>query len=191
MKWELMRERNPTVGLPFQEIDASKTSPTFLILKVVHFGFRNDKAYCRDSRVAASTATIIHAPYLQYYLVETDRLYWNGYISIWCQLESGIGLIAACLPALRVLFRKYFDGTRDGSGSRSKQHPPSDIRNFGGSQLSTPMDALSPTGKAIVGSGKWKRLEDNNSSHKHIIQERTVTIETESLSDEESRHRMV
>ncbi|KAE8447336.1 hypothetical protein EG329_010894 [Mollisiaceae sp. DMI_Dod_QoI] len=145
----------------------------------------------------ASTATIVRAPYLQYYLVQKDRLYWNGYISLWCQLESGIALIAACLPALRMLFRKYFDGMRSGSGSgsesRGKQYAPSGSRNISNSQLSTPMDTLSPRGKTSIvsGSGKWKRLGDDNSSESHIMQEMTITIETESMSDEEKRHHMV
>ncbi|CZR51144.1 uncharacterized protein PAC_01019 [Phialocephala subalpina] len=142
----------------------------------------------------ASTATIVRAPYLQYYLVEKDRLYWNGYISIWCQLESGLGLMAACLPALRMLFRKYFDGTRNDSASRSKAYARSGSRNLDRSQSQTPLDTLSSTGRVrtSVASGKWKRLGDDNSSDKHIIQETTVYIETESLqSDEGKRHQMV
>jgi len=83
-----------------------------------------------------------------------------------------------------MLFRKYFDGTKKQYGSGSN-------RNLGGSQLSTPMDKLSPNGKAIVVSGKWKRLNDNNSSTKHIVQETTVRIETESLNDEDKHDQMV
>ncbi|KAF8848131.1 GPCR, PTH11-type [Acephala macrosclerotiorum] len=140
----------------------------------------------------ASTATIVRAPYLQYYLVEKDRLYWNGYISIWCQLESGLGLIAACLPALRMLFRKYFDGTRNDSDSRSKVYAHSGSRNRDRSESQTPLDTLSPSGRVrtSVASGKWKRLGDENSSDKHIMQERTIYIETESMSDEEKLHHM-
>ena len=50
------------------------------------------------------------------------------------------------------------------------------------------MDNLSPTGKTTVSSGKWKRLGDDNSSTSHIIlHERTVTVETESMNDEEKQ----
>ncbi|TVY83698.1 hypothetical protein LSUE1_G001140 [Lachnellula suecica] len=137
----------------------------------------------------ASTATIVRAPYLQYYLVEKDRLYWNGYISIWCQLESGIALIAACLPALRMLFRKYFEDSQNSSKANGKKQT-SGNRNIGGSQLSIPMGNLSSAGKVAEVGGRWKRLGDDNSSATHITQERTISIETESMSDEELHHHM-
>ncbi|PSN65220.1 hypothetical protein BS50DRAFT_475220, partial [Corynespora cassiicola Philippines] len=52
----------------------------------------------------ASTASIVRATYLRYYLEADDRFYWNAHIILWCILESGIGIIAASLPALRSLF---------------------------------------------------------------------------------------
>ncbi|EEU39818.1 uncharacterized protein NECHADRAFT_5404, partial [Fusarium vanettenii 77-13-4] len=61
-----------------------------------------------DLGALASTATIVRAPYLQYYLATKDKLYWNGHISLWCQLESGIAIIAASLPSLRKMFARYF-----------------------------------------------------------------------------------
>ncbi|KAE9368301.1 hypothetical protein N431DRAFT_314099, partial [Stipitochalara longipes BDJ] len=82
----------------------------FLIVRKLQMSSRNKTTVMVILGLAAvaSTATIVRAPYLQYYLVTKDRLYWNSYISLWCQLESGIGLIAACLPALRKLFTRYF-----------------------------------------------------------------------------------
>ena len=47
---------------------------------------------------------------------------------------------------------------------------------------SVAMDALSPRVKTSVVGGKWARLSDENSSARHIIQERTLSVETESLS---------
>jgi hypothetical protein len=83
------------------------------------------------------------------------------------------------------LFTRYFDGSRNGSNAKGKQYTAGS-RDIVGSQ--TPMDNLSPTGKTTVSSGKWKRLGDDNSSTSHIIlHERTVTVETESMNDEEKQ----
>ncbi|KAK6080936.1 hypothetical protein SCUP234_05034 [Seiridium cupressi] len=138
----------------------------------------------------ASTATIVRAPYLQYYLVETDRLYWNGHISIWCQVESGLGLIAACLPALRQLVRKYLESSRFGSGGASKNVG---YGSHGGThnkpaESNVAMDTLGSRAKSSATGGKWARLSDNNSSAQRIIlQERTVSVDTESL-DSDDKH---
>ncbi|KAI5918710.1 GPCR, PTH11-type [Camillea tinctor] len=134
----------------------------------------------------ASTATVIRAPYLQYYLAKTDQLYWNGHIMLWCELESGIGLTAACLPALRLLARQYFE-TRNGSNAQSKGYAYGSGRD--GKTHDTPMDNLSRTGKTTVTAGRWERLDDENSSTKHIIQETSVSVETEYIHDKE--HHMV
>ncbi|KAJ9133734.1 hypothetical protein NKR23_g10594 [Pleurostoma richardsiae] len=135
----------------------------------------------------ASTATIIRAPYLQYYLATKDQLYWNGWILLWSQVESGIGLIAAALPSLRLLFRRYLESTL-GSGSRSKQYATGGGRSIGG-DVPTQMDTLSPTGEATVTSGKWKRLDDESSSTKHIMQVTTVSVQTESMKSTDDIHR--
>ncbi|KAI0023874.1 GPCR, PTH11-type [Xylariomycetidae sp. FL0641] len=137
----------------------------------------------------ASTATIVRAPYLQYYLAPTDQLFWNGYISIWCQLESGLGLIAASLPALRTLFKQYRERSQQGGygtkGSKLTSGSLGGSRSRG--KEGTQMDTLSSTGKTTVVSGKWKRLEDETSSAKHIIQETTVSVETSSMTDDEHK----
>ncbi|KAL7928929.1 GPCR, PTH11-type [Trichoderma chlorosporum] len=132
----------------------------------------------------ASTATIVRAPYLQYYLATKDRLYWSGYITLWCLLESGIALIAACLPALRVLVRRFADASKNRSANKSSGYAGGS--NGGRSHnhaAATQLDSLTPGGKTTVVGGKWKRLEDENSSSKNIMQEREVCVETESLSD--------
>ncbi|KAI1842181.1 hypothetical protein JX265_001458 [Neoarthrinium moseri] len=138
----------------------------------------------------ASAATIVRAPYLQYYLVETDRLYWNGHISIWCQVESGLGLIATSLPALHQLFRRYLETSRYASGSGSGSRPvgygsQGDTLNSPTEQ-SVPMDTFGSRAKTSVIGGKWdskwERLSDDNSSERHIIQERTISVETESTT---------
>lgn len=84
-----------------------------------------------------------------------------------------------------MLFRKYFDGIK------SKQYGSSGTRGgIGGSHGDTPMDNLSRTGQTTVTGGRWKRLgTGDDDSTKNIIQETTVTVETESISDDEKRHR--
>lgn len=152
----------------------------------------------------ASTATIVRTPYLKYYLVQTDRLCqylhtlkiafglthadWNGHITIWSLLESGIGIIASSLPALRSLFMKYLENTRYGSGNKSSAANRSgskQLQAIGGSahKPSIPLDTLT-SGRA---SGQWNRLEDDASSKGIIVQEKTFNIEYESLSDGEPR----
>lgn len=150
----------------------------------------------------ASTATIVRAPYLKYYLATEDRLCkfnyfipavstnlrhctdWSGYITLWCLLESGIALIAACLPALRILVRKYIDSSKNRSGNKSNGYAAESGTGRSHNRApSTQLDNLTATGKTTVVGGKWKRLEDENSSSRNIIQEHTIYIETESLSD--------
>ncbi|CAM1502609.1 Fc.00g073850.m01.CDS01 [Cosmosporella sp. VM-42] len=138
----------------------------------------------------ASTATIVRAPYLQYYLATKDKLYWNGHISIWCQLESGIGIIAASLPSLRKLFNNYFDRSRNASGGVSGAKSSGAIRTIGGGEFTpggTQLDSLTPNGKGIrsvtVSGGKWRRLEDENSSSKGILEDTEAYIETKSSSE--------
>jgi hypothetical protein len=87
------------------------------------------------------------------------------------------------------LFTRYFENSRNGSNAKSKQYIAGS-RNIVGSQ--TQMDNLSPAGKTTISIGKWKRLGDGNSSTSHIIlHETTVTVETESMNDEEKQARRV
>ncbi len=88
-----------------------------------------------------------------------------------------------------MLFRKYFDGSQSGSAAKSKPYVSGGSRNHPND--STQMDTLSPTGTTSVVAGEWKRLEDENSSSRHIMQETTVYIDTESLSDDDKHRRMV
>lgn len=47
---------------------------------------------------------------------------WNGWILLFCNLESGIGLISVCLPSLRQLAHHYLDNSRNASSTKSRQH---------------------------------------------------------------------
>lgn len=106
---------------------------------------------------------------------------------IWCLLESGIGLIASSLPALRSLFMKYLENTRYGSGNKSNSGQRSGSRPLntigGSSNKPIALDTLDESG---VG-GPWKRLEDDSSSKGIIMRERTINVDYESSSDGETK----
>ena len=126
--------------------------------------------------VIASAASIVRAPYLSHYMATTDRQYWNGHITLWCQMESGIGLIAACLPALRVLFKTYLGSSTHGSNSGAQKYDRS-VNPYHSSR-DVPLVSITAR-KSQSGPGKWERLEDE----KGILQERTVTVESQSVND--------
>lgn len=87
-----------------------------------------------------------------------------------------------------MLFRQYFESSRNRSNNKSRPYA-SGSRNTGG-ESSTPMDTLSPTGKAAA-VGKWNRLDDENSSTRHIIHNGAASSENGSLSDlEKNSHRV-
>ncbi|KAI0007092.1 GPCR, PTH11-type [Xylariaceae sp. FL0662B] len=130
----------------------------------------------------ASAATIVRAPYLQYYLATSNQLYWNGHIMIWCLVESGIGLIAACLPALRILVRTYLEPSKYGPGTKPRQYGQyGHSSNPKLNNSDVPLTNISGTGRTTVVAGKWRRLDDSGSDSRHIIEERTVTIDSESI----------
>ncbi|CAN8103229.1 unnamed protein product [Discula destructiva] len=53
----------------------------------------------------ASVSTMIRAPYIQSYWNPTDNLqYYTGFIVLWSNIESAIGLIACSLPTVRKIF---------------------------------------------------------------------------------------
>ncbi|KAF7561128.1 hypothetical protein G7046_g3002 [Stylonectria norvegica] len=144
----------------------------------------------------ASAAVIIRTPYVRYYSVEKDRLYYNGYVSIWCQLESGIGIIAASIPSLRKLFKTYFGLSQHSSSNPSKiqsSRSGGAIRTIGGSEFNgkgVQLDTLGGNGKATrstnVTAGKWRKIDDDcASSTRGIRSETTIDIETASLSEGE------
>jgi hypothetical protein len=114
---------------------------------------------------------------------------WNGHITIWCLLESGIGIIASSLPALRSLFIKYLETSRYGSGNKSTRGLRSGVKPaqaIGGStrKPSIPLDTLTSSG---AHGGLWNRLEDDASSKGMILQEHTINIEYGSVSDGEAK----
>lgn len=80
----------------------------------------------------ASIATIIRAPYFTHYSNPADNLsYWCGHMVLYSNIETGIGLFASALPALRRFYRLHFRSGGDPSSGRS------DGSKSGGHQLAT------------------------------------------------------
>ncbi|QDS69319.1 hypothetical protein FKW77_003268 [Venturia effusa] len=53
----------------------------------------------------ASITTIVRAPYIEHYWTPKDNLtYWTGFIVLYSNVESAIGLIASSIPSMRRLF---------------------------------------------------------------------------------------
>ncbi|KAI0179848.1 hypothetical protein GGR52DRAFT_528625 [Hypoxylon sp. FL1284] len=50
----------------------------------------------------ASVCTMVRAPYIKYYQ-SIDLLYWQGYVVLWSNIETAIGLVAGSIPVLQRL----------------------------------------------------------------------------------------
>lgn len=60
-----------------------------------------------------------YAIYIYFY---TYDITWYAYQAwIWTALEADLGVICGSAPALKVIFRRYFNHSTDGSGSRSRK----------------------------------------------------------------------
>ena len=91
-------------------------------------------------------------------------------------MESGLGLIAACLPALRVLLKTFLDPSKYGINSGPQQYNRSG--NSHHDSRDVPLVTISAA-KSKSASGKWERLEDE----KGILQERSISVEAQSIGD--------
>jgi hypothetical protein len=127
------------------------------------------------------------------------RTDWNGHILIWSLLESGFGLIAASLPALRSLFIGFFGTTQHGPKHnlpgkhvRLKQRAEpafsnQQIRTIGGSsyQNMTPLQTVTSSSKCPETSGQWAYPEENTSSQSLMVQEQRIDNDKDGISDME------
>ncbi|KAI2467816.1 hypothetical protein F4781DRAFT_423105 [Annulohypoxylon bovei var. microspora] len=121
---------------------------------------------------------IVRLPYLKYYLIEEDQLYYFANIILWSNVENGIGIIAAALPPIRKLFR-YYGTTKSRSTTGNKGGA---LKTIGGTPLtkqtvSTQLKHLSPRNTrnsrlselGSQGSGPWNRLDGDSSSKENMI----------------------
>ncbi|KAL1641116.1 hypothetical protein SLS58_006391 [Diplodia intermedia] len=80
--------------------------PAFILWNVqLRFRIKASVVVILALGVVASTATLVRLRYLLNYNSPDDYLYGLANIAVWSIIESGIGLIAGSLPALRPLLR--------------------------------------------------------------------------------------
>ncbi|PCD26476.1 hypothetical protein AU210_012901 [Fusarium oxysporum f. sp. radicis-cucumerinum] len=132
--------------------------------------------------ILASLCTIIRLPYLKAFSHPEDYLYHVANIVLWSTLESGIGIIAGCLPSLRKLVssRFHFDSSTGSS--------PTHITPFSGTSraviTSQSVPAARRTHRGEVGDN-WEQLDDveGTSSQKIYVK---VDLEMQSLERPET-----
>ncbi|EMR65135.1 putative integral membrane protein [Eutypa lata UCREL1] len=134
----------------------------------------------------AGVCALIRVPYLRYYYINEDQLYYFGNTVLWSTIENAIGLIAASLPPIHKLLGLYaaeHEGSCSNSGAGatetiggtplSQRDLPAQLRTLRARRM-TQSDAGS-VGSSGSGGGPWHhRLERADSSREHII--RTDTI---------------
>ncbi|RYP05979.1 hypothetical protein DL764_003439 [Monosporascus ibericus] len=67
----------------------------------------------------AGVCAMIRLPYLKYYIIVDDKLFYFSKIVLWSTIEIAIGIIAASLPPIRKLF-SFYGTTYEGSYSEGR-----------------------------------------------------------------------
>jgi hypothetical protein len=75
-----------------------------------------------NSRISASSATIIRFPYLYSLTDIGDFLYSTSDVAIWSTVETGLGITASAVATLRPLLRSFFGhgSSADGNGNSAR-----------------------------------------------------------------------
>lgn len=154
----------------------------------------------RNPQNSASTATLVRLRYLFSYNDPSDYLYNIANIAIWSIIESGTGLIAGSLPALRPLLKYVpFLGGESGAGSsdRTKSAGVKASASGGGITFRRSrhtsrhkLDVLNPNpggGLTTCEAGKrnWEELSDAE-SQKYILKESEVAVTHVAVADIEA-----
>ncbi|KAK8070228.1 hypothetical protein PG994_006844 [Apiospora phragmitis] len=144
----------------------------------------------------ASGATIARAPFLSHYADPTNNLmYYEGFMMLFSNVETGIGLFASSLPSIRRAYLIFFQGQHDGgdgSGGHGHSGGPSDddhhlgntgIVTIGGTggkagsrtkssrsrnRFVNPTD-LGQSEAHVDGGGAWERLGDDGSDKRMLM----------------------
>ncbi|KAF4544307.1 Cation-transporting ATPase 4 [Lasiodiplodia theobromae] len=152
----------------------------------------------RNTSNSASTATLVRLRYLFSYNDPSDYLYNIANIATWSIIESGIGLIAGSLPALRPLLKyvPFLGGDSAGSSDRTKStgvKASSGGLTFRRSRHTSrhKLDVLNPNpgggGLTTCEAGKrnWEELSDAE-SQKYILKESHVAVTHMAVADIEA-----
>lgn len=106
-------------------------------------------------------------------------------VALWCVFETGIGIVAGCLPPLRKLVKRWinFDSTHDNSsgatpyGSANALGVTSKIGAGSRSQrFHKTRNATKGDGSEV--DGTWERLEDDSSKRRIFV---TVDVEMSAM----------
>ncbi|KAK8044083.1 hypothetical protein PG993_004107 [Apiospora rasikravindrae] len=136
----------------------------------------------------ASVATIARAPFLSHYADPTNDLtYYEGFMVLFSNVETGIGLFASSLPSIRraylILIKSEGQNGSSGGGSGAsdaKQHQGNTgIITIGGSgskpkssrsrnRFINPTD-LGQSEAHVDGGGEWERIGDDGSDKGILI----------------------
>lgn len=137
---------------------------------------------------SASTATLVRLRYLLNYNNPGDYLYGIANIAVWSITESGIGLIAGSLPALRPLLR-YIPYFAERSRASDNKSGPSGCHTYRRSHKLDTLRIHNENGcltTCDAGKHNWEELSDSG-SQKHILKESHVTVTSE-VRGKEDRH---
>ncbi|OBS26252.1 hypothetical protein FPOA_00192 [Fusarium poae] len=112
----------------------------------------------------ASICTIIRLPYLKGFSQPHNYLYNMGHIILWSTIESGIGIVAGSLPALRKLAssRFHFSSSTDSS--------PAYPTSFSGINRAVITTQAMPARRSYRGEvgDNWEQLDDIEGSSQKI-----------------------
>ncbi|KAJ5371617.1 hypothetical protein N7517_003623 [Penicillium concentricum] len=143
-------DKNPLIAIAYlYSVGAAITDLTIGLLPVALIWNLRMNRRTKGAMVAilgigciASAAVIIRIPFIHYYK-DREFLYATYQISIWSNVEAGIGITAGCLTTLRPLVRFLRDGSSNGL-SRTPSSFPLSNNVAGGFHRSTPSKQISP-----------------------------------------------
>ncbi|KAF4125263.1 hypothetical protein GMORB2_4103 [Geosmithia morbida] len=126
--------------------------------------------------VLASVASAVRYPWLKYYDVTTDALWYTSHIIIWCVVEGGLDLLAGSLPSLHklrtIIMRRK--GTQNSQSGLSQSLNGSGNRGIILDPISRPGKHGHGNHSTFAEGGEWDRLSDGTASGKLIIQSHSV-----------------
>ncbi|KAM5344028.1 hypothetical protein ACJ41O_012565 [Fusarium nematophilum] len=137
----------------------------------------------------ASIATLVRLPYVKYYTRLDNYLYNVANIVLWSIFESGIGIIAGSLPALRRLLRKghqLHDRPSDQSPARDAPFAGSNQATITNNTTTGLSNVDTAAGSETVGDGDQERWDDASPGRKIFV---TVDLEMQSLERPAPCHR--
>ncbi|KAH7020232.1 hypothetical protein EDB80DRAFT_633595 [Ilyonectria destructans] len=121
----------------------------------------------------AALMRIVSYKYIDIKAYPDDYMVAEGRLLLWSLLESSFAIIACSLPSLK-LFTKCLNG----STNRSTGLTPRSRPNYrGDTPLPLNTHSHGQTRTTVSGKAKWDRLQDDDSSGRHIIQETEIHIE--------------